>query len=325
MKIARLIAIVAGVIVLWSAPSQLFAECTKNISFAVTGGGEPVATVPGFVAEWISKEGRQQRFAGFCYSQSPDPRSKNYAVVFAAQKESFNGLVPSILKYVNSAPVSQESTFKTLYGQMWHYMVTQPSDSPATIPTLLRVDTSVALFVRAYNEQGVVVSELSLKDVSGWFHTRPKLLEKVLKDIRGDNRQVTGPPTAIKTSLPVYYVNCDVPVKSLTGDAGGEATPNPQKASPSQKAGVASAAVLPTPSIASVDFWSTPAPADVYVDGRMMGRTPMSLTLEPGEHTITMKKENFTTWERRIAFAGGKRRVSGYLDQKVLTLGLVSH
>src|SRR5271165_1826274 len=82
-----------------------------------------------------------------------------------------------------------------------------------------------ALFVRAYNEQGGIVSQLSLKDISGWLHTKEKLLDRVLGDIRADSRQVTASQAPLKTSLPVYYVNCDVPVKSLASQEPAVTTP----------------------------------------------------------------------------------------------------
>jgi len=56
-----------------------------------------------------------------------------------------------------------------------------------------------ALFVRAYNEQGTIDSQLSLKDISGWLHTKEKLLDRVLAaDIRADSRQLTASQVPLK-------------------------------------------------------------------------------------------------------------------------------
>ena len=103
------------------SPASTPADCAKNVSFAVIAGGQPVAAIPGFVVHSIGNEKHQQRYPGLCFGQSPDPRAKNYVVVFSTQQDSFTGLVPSVLKYVNSAPISENSSLSAIYGEMWHY------------------------------------------------------------------------------------------------------------------------------------------------------------------------------------------------------------
>lgn len=283
------------------------AECTKNVSFAVTAGRQPVAAIPSFVLHSIGGDRHQQRYPGLCFTQSPDPRSRNYVVVFTTQRDGFRGLVPSVLKYVNSAPISEESALRAIYGEMWHYESNRPAAENTSALDLLHADTSTALLVRAYDEQGAVVSQLSLKDVSGWMHTKERLLDRVLGDILADSRQSTTSQVPVQASLPVYYVNCDVPVKLLAGQ---------ETASTSFAAPVAAPAQL-----AHLEFWSSPTGADVYLDGRLVGNTPSSFSIAPGEYTITMRKQNFGTWQRKLQIAEGKRKVSGYLEQKVVTLG----
>ena len=73
--------------------------------------------------------------------------------------------------------------------------------------------------------------------------------------------------------------------------------------------------------MATLEFWSSPSGADVYVDGRLVGNTPSSFTIAPGEYTITMRKQNFGSWQRKLQIAEGKRKVSGYLEQKIVTFG----
>jgi len=299
--------LIAGVLCFGQSPASIPANCTKNVSFAVIAGGLPVAAIPSFVVHSIDSEKHQQRYPGLCFAQSPDPRAKNYVVVFSTQQDSFAGLVPSVLKYVNSAPIAEDSALRAIYGEMWHYTSSQPAAANTTTLNLLRADTSNALFVRAYNEQGDTVSQLSLKDISGWLHTKEKLLDRVLGDIRADSRQATTSQVPLKTSLPVYYVNCDVPVKSLASQEPAVTAP-------------AAPAAPPVP-MATLEFWSSPTGADVYLDGQVAGKTPFSLAIEPGEHTITMHKQNFGTWQRKLQIAEGKRKVSGYLEQKIVTLG----
>ena len=285
-------------------------QCSKNVSFSVTAGGQPVAAIPGFATHWISSEKHQQRYPGLCFAQSPDPRTKNYVVVFATQQESLNGLVPSVLKYINSAPIPENSALRSIYGEMWHYTVNQPEAVNTTTLNLLHADTSTMLFVRAYNEQGDVVSEASLKEISGWLHTKEKLLERVLGDIRSDSRQSSASPVPLKTSLPVYYVNCDVPVKSLASQDVAVATSTPSATTPD-----------PPVQLAILELWSSPAGADVYIDGEYVNRTPSSVTMPPGEHTIAVRKQNFSSWQRRLQIAAGKNKVSAHLEQKVVVFG----
>lgn len=310
----RTFCILAGVLVVSSlalgeSPGSTSSECTKSIAFAVTGEGQPVSAIPGFAAHWISDEKHHKRYSALCFAQNPDPKAKNYVVVFSTQHESLNGLVPSVLKYVNSAPISQNTMLNEIYGQMWHFTSSQPAAASTTTLNVLRADTSTVLFASVYNEQGATVSQHSLSDMSGWLHTKEKLLDRVVADVAADSRPLTGPQAAVKASVPVYYVNCDVPIKSLPGQESAAASPSP-----------ATPAVAPVP-VATLEFWSSPSGADVYVDGTLVGKTPSSVTLSPGEHTIMMRKPNFGTWQRKMQIAEGKRKVTGYLEQKVVTLG----
>ncbi len=283
------------------------ADCPKNISFAVIASGQPVAAIPSFVLHSIGSDKHQQRYPGLCFVQAPDARAKNYVMVFSTQQESFTGLVPSVLKYVNAAPISENSALSAIFGEMWHFTSNQPAAANTTTLNLLHIETSTTLFVRAYNEQGGLVSQLSLKEVSGWLHTREKLLDRVLGDIRADSRQLTASQIPLKTSLPVYYVNCDVPVKSLADQETAVTLP-PAPAAPPVR-------------LATLEFWSSPAGANVYVDGRLVGKTPSAFTVPQGEHTITMRKQNFGMWQRKLQIEEENRKISGYLEQKIVTLG----
>lgn len=77
-------------------------------------------------------------------------------------------------------------------------------------------------------------------------------------------------------------------------------------------------AQLPTEAQASVNsevsVGSTPAGADIELDGAFVGSTPSSIPVTPGDHTITVKKLGFTTWERKIKVAGGKIQISAELE-----------
>lgn len=64
---------------------------------------------------------------------------------------------------------------------------------------------------------------------------------------------------------------------------------------------------------AQVDISSTPPGADIEVDGKYMGSTPSSLTLAPGDHQITVKKNGFAAWDRKITISTGHINVDANL------------
>jgi hypothetical protein len=65
---------------------------------------------------------------------------------------------------------------------------------------------------------------------------------------------------------------------------------------------------------AEVAIASTPAGADIEVDGAFVGSTPSTITVTSGEHTITVKKLGFTSWERKIQVTSGKIQISAELQ-----------
>lgn len=59
---------------------------------------------------------------------------------------------------------------------------------------------------------------------------------------------------------------------------------------------------------------STPAGADIELDGAFVGSTPSTINVAAGDHTITLKKSGFTPWERKIKISGGKIQISADLQ-----------
>lgn len=71
---------------------------------------------------------------------------------------------------------------------------------------------------------------------------------------------------------------------------------------------------------ATVEFWSSPAGADIEVDGKYIGSTPSTITVQAGEHTITMRKQDFRTWQKTISVTSGNLRVAAYMEQVGVTI-----
>lgn len=67
------------------------------------------------------------------------------------------------------------------------------------------------------------------------------------------------------------------------------------------------------PATAQVDIASTPAGADIEVDGKFVGSTPSSLSLSPGDHEIAVKKSGFAPWNRKITVSTGHINISADL------------
>jgi hypothetical protein len=61
---------------------------------------------------------------------------------------------------------------------------------------------------------------------------------------------------------------------------------------------------------------STPAGADIEVDGGFVGNTPSSIEVPAGEHTITVSKNGFKNWERKLKASGGNVNLNVELESK---------
>lgn len=82
-----------------------------------------------------------------------------------------------------------------------------------------------------------------------------------------------------------------------------------QEAAPVQTANNAQAS-----NYSDVAITSTPAGADIELDGAFVGSTPSTITVTPGDHTITVKKAGFASWERKVKVTGGKVQISAELQ-----------
>jgi hypothetical protein len=77
-----------------------------------------------------------------------------------------------------------------------------------------------------------------------------------------------------------------------------------------------SPAVDNTPAMqpASVIVKSTPPGCDINVDGKYMGSTPSTIQLSPGEHEVSIEKEELRPWQRTMTVtAGGSSTIDATL------------
>ena len=70
----------------------------------------------------------------------------------------------------------------------------------------------------------------------------------------------------------------------------------------------------PAMQLASVSVKSTPPGCDINVDGKYMGSTPSTIQLAPGEHQVSIEKEDLRPWQRAMTItAGGSSTIDATL------------
>ncbi len=61
---------------------------------------------------------------------------------------------------------------------------------------------------------------------------------------------------------------------------------------------------------------SNPDGAEITIDGKLVGTTPSTVQLTPGEHTISIDKSGFKQWQRTMTVtAGGAINLEATLDK----------
>ncbi len=59
---------------------------------------------------------------------------------------------------------------------------------------------------------------------------------------------------------------------------------------------------------------SNPAGADIEVDGGFVGNTPSTIDVSAGEHTVTVSKNGYKNWERKLKANGGNVNLNVELE-----------
>jgi hypothetical protein len=61
---------------------------------------------------------------------------------------------------------------------------------------------------------------------------------------------------------------------------------------------------------------SRPAGAQIILDGRSIGKTPMTIPdVAPGDHNIRLELDGFKGWTTTVGVKGGPTRVAASLEQ----------
>jgi hypothetical protein len=59
---------------------------------------------------------------------------------------------------------------------------------------------------------------------------------------------------------------------------------------------------------------SNPAGADIEVDGAFVGNTPSTIDVAAGDHTVTVSKNGYKSWERKLKASGGNVNLNVELE-----------
>lgn len=88
-------------------------------------------------------------------------------------------------------------------------------------------------------------------------------------------------------------------------------------AAPSQAAQPTAVSDKPTEASSAnkISVSSTPANADIEVDGSFVGNTPSVIDVAPGEHSVVVKKTGYKSWERKLKVTGGAVNISAELEK----------
>src|SRR5580693_142379 len=74
--------------------------------------------------------------------------------------------------------------------------------------------------------------------------------------------------------------------------------------------------VEPPTELVSIIVKSTPPGCDINVDGKWMGSTPSTIRLAPGDHNISIEKDEMRAWQRTMTVtAGGSSTIDATLEK----------
>ncbi|MCU1312347.1 MAG: hypothetical protein JWM54_104 [Acidobacteriaceae bacterium] len=67
--------------------------------------------------------------------------------------------------------------------------------------------------------------------------------------------------------------------------------------------------------MASLTVDSSASAADIEIDGNFVGSTPSTLSLTPGQHTITVKKKGYSNWSRSMNVQGSAVHLNADMEK----------
>jgi hypothetical protein len=108
--------------------------------------------------------------------------------------------------------------------------------------------------------------------------------------------------TIPKGSETTAYINGDMTLDMAKFAAGGTTST------------LANASAPAAATQASLAIDSTPAGADIEIDGAFVGDTPSSVSVAAGSHQISVKKKGFADWTKTLNVTGGTIHLNAALE-----------
>jgi hypothetical protein len=110
------------------------------------------------------------------------------------------------------------------------------------------------------------------------------------------------------TEVPTF-INGDFPLQLAKFSP-----PTPTVAQPQQTASASPGILAQAVSDAELTITSSPAGADIELDGNFVGSTPSTIGASPGDHVILIRKNGFKPWERKLKISTGKVGITTDLE-----------
>jgi hypothetical protein len=125
-----------------------------------------------------------------------------------------------------------------------------------------------------------------------------------------------------KHGITVYYLDDKGKLKSeLYTLVDDDAAPQTKMAAAAPKSSAVGTSTISSsannlPSTVKCSFSSTPAGADVTLDGRYVGSTPSVLGVATGNHVVVISMAGFAQWKRELAVSAGSELTVNAVLQK---------
>lgn len=74
------------------------------------------------------------------------------------------------------------------------------------------------------------------------------------------------------------------------------------------------ASTAPQSALSKLSVSSTPDSAEIEIDGEFVGNTPSLLQLDPGEHTVIVRKAGYKLWQKKLKLVAGEVKLNAELE-----------
>ncbi|MDI6791462.1 MAG: PEGA domain-containing protein [bacterium] len=115
-----------------------------------------------------------------------------------------------------------------------------------------------------------------------------------------EQMEVAKNPPKEEVSKPKLATLPEVKQKSLSSSQEDKGKARSKPLSPEREA--------IKPKLATITVASEPSSASVYLDGKIIGSTPLSKTVAPGRYTIVVRKEGFEDWSGEVTLSEDEKK-----------------